>query len=60
MSVPNDKTVEIAKNSGVGSFGIAVIYLLFNIQTGISDLNKAVADNTSRINVVEYRLDDKD
>ena len=58
MNMSNE-TKEIAKNSGASGFGLAVVYLLFSIQTGISDLNKAVANNDSRLDVVEYRLNDK-
>jgi hypothetical protein len=54
-----NKTFGMAKSGGAGSFCLSVIYLLFSIQTGITDLNEAVADNSSRLNVVEYRLNDK-
>ncbi|MDR8523837.1 hypothetical protein [Shewanella fidelis] len=47
---------EMAKLGGAGGVSLAVIVLLFNIQSGINDLNKTVADNDSRIDVIEYRL----
>ncbi|WP_179024657.1 hypothetical protein [Shewanella sp. Scap07] len=52
-----DKHVpELAKIRGASGVSLAVIVLLFNIQTGINDLNKTVADNDSRLDVIEYRL----
>ncbi|MCW3173744.1 hypothetical protein [Shewanella subflava] len=52
-----DKHVaELLKTGGAGSFGLIVVYLLMTLNSTMTDISKAVQDNDSRLDVVEYRL----
>ncbi|WP_179024660.1 hypothetical protein [Shewanella sp. Scap07] len=44
------------KALGEGGAVTIIIYFLASMNTNLSELNKTVSDNDSRLDVIEYRL----
>ncbi|WP_394131644.1 hypothetical protein [Shewanella maritima] len=57
MTVNDREVFKAAKDGGVGVFCAVLLYMLSSINQGITDLNKAVSENDSRLDLVEWRLD---